>query len=106
MTPPYAFLATVVTRKEKKNTNNSGLRLFRRNRLHSAARTNKQMEPIIVGLLQTAVKLFRTFMNIMVDSGLIIVGFITTGYIILVFTLLVYVKYEWCDLLFTNNTVS
>ena len=44
-------------------------------------------------------------MNMMVDSGLIIVGFITMGYIILVFTLLVYVKYEWCDLLFKNNTV-
>ena len=55
-------------------------------------------------MLQIVANLVTTFMNIMVDSGLIIVGFITTGYIILVFTLLVYVKYEWCDLLFKNNT--
>ena len=41
----------------------------------------------------------------MVDSGLVIVGFITMVYVILVATLLVYVKYEWCDLLFKNNTV-
>ena len=41
----------------------------------------------------------------MVDSGLVIVSFITVVYIVLVFTLLVYVKYEWCDLLFKNNTV-
>ena len=27
-------------------------------------------------------------------------------YLLLVFTLLFYVKYEWCDLLFKNNTVS
>ena len=40
------------------------------------------------------------------DSGLVIVGFITMVYIVLVFTLLFYVKHEWCDLLFKNNTVS
>ena len=56
-------------------------------------------------MLQKLAKIVTIFMNMMVDSGLIIVGFITTGYIILVFTLLVYVKYEWCDLLFKNNTV-
>ena len=44
-TPPYAILATAVTRrrrrtrKEKKITKNSGIRLFWRNRLHSAAQT-------------------------------------------------------------------
>ena len=41
----------------------------------------------------------------MVDSGLVIMGFITMVYIVLVITLVVYVKYEWCDLLFKNNTV-
>ena len=41
----------------------------------------------------------------MVDSGLVIVGFITMVYIVLVITLLVYVKNEWCDWLFKNNTV-
>ena len=45
-------------------------------------------------------------MHMRVDSGLVIVGFITMVYVILVFTLLVYVKYEWCDLLFKNNTVT
>jgi len=40
----------------------------------------------------------------MVDSGLIVVGLITMGYIVLVITLLCFVKYEWCDLLFKNNT--
>ena len=39
----------------------------------------------------------------MVDSGLVIVSFITVVYIVLVFTLLVYVKYEWCDLLFKRE---
>ena len=40
------------------------------------------------------------------DSGLVIVTFITVAYIIIMFSLLFYVKYEWCDLLFKNNTVS
>ena len=39
------------------------------------------------------------------DSGLVIVTFITFVYIMIMFTLLFYVKYEWCDLLFRNNTV-
>ena len=40
---PYWGLATVVTRtrtRVEESTKNSGLRRFRRNRLHSAARTN------------------------------------------------------------------
>ena len=40
------------------------------------------------------------------DSGLVIVTFITVVYIIIMFSLLFYVKYEWCDLLFKNNTVG
>ena len=32
--------------------------------------------------------------------------FMLQGYIVLVITLLCFVKYEWCDLLFKNNTVS
>ena len=39
------------------------------------------------------------------DSGLVIVTFITFVYIVIMFTLLFYVKYEWCDLLYKNNTV-
>jgi len=39
-----------------------------------------------------------------VDSGLVVVGFITLVYIILVFGLFFYVKNEWCELLFKNNT--
>ena len=42
----------------------------------------------------------------LMDSGLVIVTFITFVYIVIMFTLLFYVKYEWCDLLFKNNTVS
>ena len=43
---------------------------------------------------------------LIMDSGLIIVTFITVVYIIIMFSLLFYVKYEWCDLLFKNNTVG
>ena len=48
MTPPYAILVTVVTRitittrKRVEKYQNSGLRLFQRNRLHRAARTKTQ----------------------------------------------------------------
>ncbi len=41
-----------------------------------------------------------------VDSGLVVVVFITLGYLFLVFGLFFYVKNEWCELLFKNNTVS
>jgi hypothetical protein len=41
-----------------------------------------------------------------VDSGLVVVGLITLTYIILVFGLFFYVKNEWCELLFKNNTVG
>ncbi len=40
-----------------------------------------------------------------VDSGLVVVVFITLGYLFLVFGLFFYVKNEWCELLFKNNTV-
>jgi hypothetical protein len=40
-----------------------------------------------------------------VDSGLVVVGLITLTYIVLVFGLFFYVKNEWCELLFKNNTV-
>ena len=40
-----------------------------------------------------------------VDSGMIVVIFISLGYLMLVFGLLFYVKNEWCDLLFSNFTV-
>ena len=43
---------------------------------------------------------------LIMDSGLVIVTFITVVYIIIMFSLLFYVKYEWCDLLFKNNTVG
>ncbi len=41
-----------------------------------------------------------------VDSGLVVVVFITLGYLFLVFGLFFYVKNEWCELLFKNNTVN
>ena len=56
-------------------------------------------------LYQTTACHVLIVMHMMVDSGLVIVGFITMVYVILVTTLLVYVKYEWCDLLFKNNMV-
>jgi hypothetical protein len=40
-----------------------------------------------------------------VDSGMVVVIFISLGYLVLVFGLLFYVKNEWCDLLFKNMTV-
>ena len=41
-----------------------------------------------------------------VDTGMVVVIFISMMYIVLVFILLFYVKNEWCDLLFNNMTVS
>ena len=40
------------------------------------------------------------------DSGMIVVVFISLGYLVMVFGLLFYVKNEWCDLLFKNMTVD
>ena len=40
-----------------------------------------------------------------VDSGMVVVIFISLGYLVLVFGLLFYVKNDWCDLLFKNMTV-
>ena len=40
------------------------------------------------------------------DSGMIVVVFISLGYLVMVFGLLFYVKNEWCDLLFKNMTVN
>ena len=41
-----------------------------------------------------------------VDTGMVVVVFISLGYLVLVFGLLFYVKNDWCDLLFKNMTVS
>ena len=40
------------------------------------------------------------------DSGLVVVVFIITSLIITVFSFLLFVDYEWCHVLFKNNTVS
>ena len=40
------------------------------------------------------------------DSGLIVVVVITTSLIITVFSFLLFVDYEWCQVLFSNNTVG
>ena len=40
------------------------------------------------------------------DSGLVVVLFITAVYIVLVFGLFFYVKNEWCYVLFKNYTVK
>ena len=48
----------------------------------------------------------RTVIVAMVDSGLIVVVCITSSLIVIVFSLLLYVEYEWCHVFFNNNTVS
>ena len=42
----------------------------------------------------------------MVDSGLIVVVSIIFSMIVCVLVVLTYVKYEWCEVLFSNFTVS
>ena len=44
-------------------------------------------------------------MKISLDTGMIVVIFISLMYIVLVFGLLFYVKNDFCDLLFKNMTV-
>ena len=41
-----------------------------------------------------------------VDSGIVVVLFITAVYVVLVFGLFFYVKNDWCYVLFSNFTVS
>ena len=41
-----------------------------------------------------------------IDSGMVVVVFISLMYMSLVFGLLFYVKNDWCDLLYKNFTVS
>ena len=43
--------------------------------------------------------------RVSVDSGMVVVIFICLMYIVLVCSLLFYVKNDWCDLLFKNMTV-
>ena len=45
-------------------------------------------------------------MRISVDTGMIIVIFISMMYLAIVFVLLFYVGNEWCDLLHKNMTVG
>ena len=40
------------------------------------------------------------------DSGLVVVVFIISFLIIIVFSFLLFVEYEWCHVLFKNNTVK
>ena len=40
------------------------------------------------------------------DSGLVVVVLIITSLVITVFSFLLFVDYEWCHVLFKNNTVS
>ena len=42
----------------------------------------------------------------LVDSGLVVVVFITTFMLGIAVYCLVFVKYEWCHVLFRNNTVG
>ena len=41
-----------------------------------------------------------------IDTGMVVVIFISLMYMVLVFGLLFYVKNDWCDLLFKNFTVQ
>ena len=52
--------------------------------------------------LSSKVKLGSSVM----DSGLVVVVFIITSLIITVFSFLLFVDYEWCHVLFKNNTVA
>jgi hypothetical protein len=40
------------------------------------------------------------------DSGLAIIIFIIVSLLVILFYLLLFVKYEWCPVLYKNNTVS
>ena len=42
----------------------------------------------------------------MMDSGLVVVVCIISSLIILTFSFLLFVDYEWCHVLFKNNTVN
>ena len=42
----------------------------------------------------------------MMDSGLVVVVFIISSLIIITFSFLLLVDYEWCHVLYKNNTVS
>ena len=48
----------------------------------------------------------RRVLNMCKDTGMIVVVFISLMYMALVFSLLFYVKNDWCNLLFKNFTVS
>ena len=41
-----------------------------------------------------------------IDTGMVVVVFISLMYLTLVFGMLFYVKNDWCDLLFKNFTVG
>ena len=42
----------------------------------------------------------------MMDSGLVVVVIIISSLIVTTFSFLLFVDYEWCHVLFKNNTVS
>ena len=42
----------------------------------------------------------------MMDTGLVVIIFIASCMIISVISILSFVKYEWCPVLFENNTVN
>ena len=48
----------------------------------------------------------KVVMRISVDTGMVIVIFISMMYLAIVFVLLFYVGNEWCDLLHKNMTVG
>ena len=48
----------------------------------------------------------RNVVKMSIDSGMVVVVFISLMYMGLVFGLLFYVKNDWCDLLFKNFTVK
>ena len=56
-----------------------------------------------IGYLMMSV---RKYNKMAVDTGMVVVIFISMMYIVLVFGLLFYVKNDWCDLLFKHMTVS
>merc|ERR1712032_997234 len=55
-------------------------------------------------LLMSEKKVSERRVRMSIDTGMVVVIFISLMYMVLVFGLLFYVKNDWCDLLFKNFT--
>merc|ERR1711892_868567 len=55
-------------------------------------------------VMKSSTKLHMGANSSMIDSGLVVVVFIITSLILITFTFLLLVDYEWCHVLYKNNT--